>query len=52
MSDGTVTKEWAWTHHPAWYAEVTGRNPREDFEQTLERQIERQQAIDAWEREH
>jgi len=52
MSDGTVTKEWAWTHHPAWYAEVTGRNPREDFEQALERQVERQQAIDAWEREH
>jgi formate dehydrogenase subunit gamma len=32
MTDGTVTKEWAWTHHPAWYADVTGRDPREDYE--------------------
>ncbi len=33
MISGTVTKAWAWTHHPAWYREVTGRNPREDYEQ-------------------
>jgi formate dehydrogenase subunit gamma len=52
MTDGTVTKEWAWTHHPAWYAKLTGRNPREDFEQARQRQVERQRAIDAWEREH
>jgi formate dehydrogenase subunit gamma len=32
MTNGTVTKEWAWTHHPAWYREVTGRDPREDYE--------------------
>lgn len=25
MIDGTVTKSWAWTHHPAWYRQVTGR---------------------------
>ena len=30
--DGTVTRAWAWTHHPAWYRELTGRNPREDSE--------------------
>ena len=30
MIDGTVSRAWAWTHHPAWYAEVTGRDPRED----------------------
>ena len=35
MVDGTVTREWAWTHHPAWYADVTGRDPREDYEQAL-----------------
>jgi formate dehydrogenase subunit gamma len=52
MTDGTVTKEWAWTHHPGWYAEVTGRNPREDFEQARQRQAERHRAIEAWEREH
>ena len=32
MTNGTVSEEWSWTHHPAWYAEVTGRNPREDYE--------------------
>jgi formate dehydrogenase subunit gamma len=42
MTNGTVTKEWAWTHHPAWYAEVTGRNPREDYEQARRRQAERE----------
>lgn len=52
MTDGTVTKEWAWTHHPAWYAEVTGRNPREDFERARQRQAERHRAIEAGEREH
>jgi len=52
MTDGTVTKEWAWTHHPAWYAEVTGRNPREDYEQARQHQAERQRAAEAWEREH
>lgn len=33
MVDGTVTKEWAWTHHPGWYADATGRDPREDYEE-------------------
>ena len=23
MIDGTVRKEWAWTHHPAWFKAVT-----------------------------
>lgn len=32
MTRGVVTRRWAWTHHPAWYRAVTGRNPREDFE--------------------
>ena len=48
MTNGTVKKEWAWTHHPAWYAEVTGHDPREDFEQARRRQAER----NAREREH
>ena len=42
MTDGTVTKEWAWTHHPAWYAEVTGRDPREDYELELQRLADRE----------
>lgn len=37
MTNGTVTKEWAWTHHPAWYAKVTGRNAREDYERAARR---------------
>jgi len=32
MTRGTVTREWAWTHHPAWYKEATGRDPRHDYE--------------------
>ncbi|OLE50813.1 MAG: formate dehydrogenase subunit gamma [Acidobacteria bacterium 13_1_20CM_3_53_8] len=52
MTDGTVTKEWAWTHHPAWYEDVTGRNPREDYERAQRRQRERARAIEAWEHEH
>src|SRR5262249_16398830 len=27
MTRGTVTREWASTHHPAWHKEATGRNP-------------------------
>ena len=51
MTNGTVTEEWAWTHHPAWYAEVTGRDPREDYEQARRRQDARARDIEAWERE-
>lgn len=32
MTRGTVTRSWAWTHHPAWYREATGRDPRADYE--------------------
>jgi formate dehydrogenase subunit gamma len=41
MTNGTVTNKWAWTHHPAWYARVTGRDPREDYEREHQRLIER-----------
>lgn len=34
MTRGTVTRRWAWTHHPAWYRRVTGRDPRADRDQT------------------
>jgi len=51
MTNGTVTEEWAWTHHPAWYAEVTGRDPRQDYEHARTRQTERGRAIEAWERD-
>jgi formate dehydrogenase subunit gamma len=51
MISGTVTEAWAWTHHPAWYRLVTGRDPRVAYEQALKRQAERNLALEAWERE-
>jgi len=41
MIDGTVTEEWAWTHHPAWYRVVTGRDPRDAYEREKRRLEER-----------
>jgi formate dehydrogenase subunit gamma len=40
MTDGTVTEDWARTHHPAWYEEVTNRDPREDYEDARRREAE------------
>lgn len=51
MIDGTVKEKWAWTHHPAWYRAVTGRDPRESYEREKRRQAERERAIEKWERE-
>jgi len=33
MTRGTVHRRWAWTHHPAWYRRVTGRDPIADRDQ-------------------
>lgn len=33
MIRGAVSEKWAWTFHPAWYQEVTGRNAREAVEE-------------------
>ena len=41
MTRGVVTRAWAWTHHPAWYRDTTGRDPREDYQRAVERQTER-----------
>jgi len=30
MTRGTVERRWAWTHHPAWYRRVAGRQPPAD----------------------
>jgi formate dehydrogenase subunit gamma len=51
MIDGTVSRAWAWTHHPAWYKEVTGRDPRKDYARASRHQRERARAIETWERE-
>jgi formate dehydrogenase subunit gamma len=50
MVDGTVSRAWAWTHHPAWYKEVTGRDPRADYEKERRLQNERTRAIEDWDR--
>jgi len=46
MINGTVTEKWAWTHHPAWYRVVTGRDPREAYEREKRRLAERQRSIE------
>jgi formate dehydrogenase subunit gamma len=51
MVDGTVTDSWAWTHHPAWYRAVTGRDPREAYKREKHRQAERERVVASWERE-
>lgn len=35
MTRGTVERRWAWTHHPAWYRRITGRDPRVDHDRAL-----------------
>jgi formate dehydrogenase subunit gamma len=37
MTRGTVSEAWAWTHHPAWYQEVSGRDPYQAIEQERQR---------------
>jgi len=51
MTQGVVTRAWAWTHHPAWYRRVTGRDPREDYEETRRRQAERAREMASLRRE-
>ena len=51
MVNGTVTEKWAWTHHPAWYRAITGRDPRESYERERRRVADRERAIDQWERD-
>ena len=44
MTRGAVSERWAWTFHPAWYKEATGRDAREALQKAREqaaRAIER-----------
>lgn len=41
MTRGTVSEAWAWTHHPAWYKEVTGRDPAEALAEARREQAKR-----------
>ncbi len=38
MTRGTVSEAWSWTHHPAWYKAVTGRDPQQAL-RDAERQL-------------
>jgi len=37
MIRGAVSEAWAWTFHPAWFKQVTGRDPRQAYEDALRR---------------
>ena len=37
MIGGTVSEKFAWTHHPAWYKEVTGREPKKAYEEAAKK---------------
>jgi formate dehydrogenase subunit gamma len=41
MTRGTVSRRWAWTHHPGWYRRATGRDPRADWRRASEREAAR-----------
>jgi formate dehydrogenase subunit gamma len=38
MIRGAVSEAWAWTFHPAWYKQVTGRDPRQAYEEARRQQ--------------
>ena len=46
MTRGTVSEAWAWTHAPAWYRQMTGRDPRQALEQERKRRADRERAIE------
>jgi formate dehydrogenase subunit gamma len=33
MTRGAVSEAWAWTFHPAWFKKITGRDPRQAYEE-------------------
>jgi formate dehydrogenase subunit gamma len=50
MTRGVVTRAWAWTHHPEWYREATGRDPRIDHDREVRRLNERRREREREER--
>jgi formate dehydrogenase subunit gamma len=40
MTRGTVPESWGWTHHPAWYKAVTGRDPQQALREAERRLAE------------
>src|SRR5579859_7835843 len=37
MTRGAVSEAWAWTFHPAWYRQITGRDPGRAYEEALQK---------------
>lgn len=37
MTRGAVSEPWAWTFHPAWYKQVTGRDPQQAHDEARRR---------------
>ena len=37
MIRGAVSEAWAWTFHPAWYKQVTGKDPRQAHDEAVRR---------------
>ena len=42
MTRGAVSEAWAWTFHPAWYKEMTGRDPRQAYQEARARMTSEQ----------
>lgn len=51
MTRGIVTRAWAWTNHPGWYRDATGRDPQKDYEQAKRRVSHRARRLRELERE-
>ena len=45
MTRGAVSEPWEWTFHPAWYREVTGRDPRDAYEKAREKTEATERAV-------
>jgi formate dehydrogenase subunit gamma len=35
MTRGAVKESWAWTFHPSWYKDVTGRDPKQAYDEAV-----------------
>jgi len=51
MTRGTVTERWAWTHHPAWYKRMTGRDARAAHDEAVRRERDRARTLDPRDRD-
>ena len=45
MTRGTVSEAWAWTHHPRWYKDVTGRDPEEAMKRAATPTVEEERTL-------